>query len=206
MAIGIDIKDGATPVVRAAMEGLRARNINAVLARAAVNFTREYLFRLDRERPNKMSDRRTHFFAQGARGTHSTILADGFVVSINQVGFRQRLEGGTIKPRVAKLLTIPAHPEAYGRRAREFNDLRFVVLGGYPALVKAEQSEVRFGRQKKDKSRTVTRGRRTGGEVYYWLARSVTQKGDRSVLPQESEYRRVLGEVLVRYAKRVVEK
>ena len=85
----------------------------------------------------------------------------------------QRFFGGDIVPRVAKWITIPIHPEAYGHRAREFNDLEFVPSeDGRRAWLVRDTSDTVGG---------------MAGEFFYLLVRRVRQKADPSVLPEEEE-------------------
>lgn len=97
-----------------------------------------------------------------------------------------RYFGGTRTPKKAKYLTIPARAEAYGKSARDFNNLRFAVLPvGGPALVEAEATKIK--RRKSKGTTVVKQGEETGGAVFYWLKRKVTVSADRTVLPTEAE-------------------
>jgi hypothetical protein len=95
----------------------------------------------------------------------------GVSVSINQVAIAQRLFGGDIEPVNAKFLAIPARSEAYGKRPREFENLRFILFpSGAGALVE------KGGGKKANLE----------GLVYFWLVKHVHQEPDPSVLPEES--------------------
>jgi hypothetical protein len=201
LSLQFDLQGNMGPELASKMAQLEGGRVNPVLAQAAVDFTQAHLFRLDAERGNVLGGARTHFYSQAARGTHHTVLPDGFALTIGHVGFRQRLQGGTIRPQKAKFLTIPAYPDAYGRRAGEFSDLRFAIVGGRPCLVKAEQSALSFGKKRKDGSRKIS-GSFVGGNVMYWLVRQVNQAPDPSVLPSEEEYTRELLEVWDSWALR----
>lgn len=163
---------------------LRPENLHPVIGRSAVNLFREHFFRLNAERPNRLGGPRTNFYADAARGTSSTSLPDGVLVSVNQVGIRQRWLGGVIRPKKAKWITIPMRAEAHGKRAREFNDLRFILIDpDTAALVRNEATELRRKRDRKTGKVTYVAGESRGGEVMFWLKRSVTQKPDPSVIP-----------------------
>jgi hypothetical protein len=187
VALSIDLSENVSRALDGLQLGLRAERLHPVLGRAGVNLLRDHFFALDRARPNQLGGRRTHFYAQAARGTHFQSQPDAVVLSVNQVGIRQRLLGGIIRPGPGKtFLTIPARAEAHGRRAREFNDLEFVVIPGVgPALVEARRTEVRIGRRRKDGSRRVTALGERGGGVMYWLKRFVVQEPDPTVLPSQ---------------------
>ena len=62
----------------------------------------------------------THFWTRAADATFWDPSPDGLVISIHQLGVRQRLYGGPIIPQTAGALTIPISPVSYGHRAREF--------------------------------------------------------------------------------------
>jgi hypothetical protein len=137
----------------------------------------------------------THFYARAAEATN---WQEGFgfvMISVNQIGIRQRLEGGDIKPVNAGALTIPAVADAYGKRAGEFNNLRFgfaldPATGKMrPALVEAEASQVKIGKIKKDGSRTMKHtGNTTAKIAIFWLLGGVTQKPDPTVLPSDEDF------------------
>jgi hypothetical protein len=138
----------------------------------------------------------THFYGRAAEATNWQ-EGFGFVqISVNQIGIRQRLLGGTIKPVNAGALTIPNTPEAYGKTAREFSNLQFKMLydpeTGHvrPALVeKAGVIKIKLGRKKKDGSKSATPVSTTTGMVaLFWLAKSVTQEPNPNVMPTEREF------------------
>lgn len=152
--------------------------------RAGANKLREYFFSLDKSRANQLGGARTHFYSQVARSVQQPQLSDdGAKISINHIGAAQRYFGGVIEAKNSKYLTIPARKEAYGKRAREFNDLE-VLWGkrGPIALVQRQQTQITKGqRGKKDTHQKV------GSLVLFWLVRRVVQKADPTVLPPEDE-------------------
>ncbi|HBY60596.1 MAG TPA: hypothetical protein DEH78_12295 [Solibacterales bacterium] len=159
----------------------------AVMGRSGANTVRRHLSARNLL-PNKRSWPKTNFFAQAARSVSSKV--DGSDINIDvtgPVGFRQRYRGGTITPKNVKFLTLPAAPEAYGKRAREFSNLRFAIIEQdgkkRPALVQAEATQFKLGRKRKDGSRKLTVLGETGGGVMYWLVRRANQAPDPSVLP-----------------------
>lgn len=149
------------------------------------------------ELPNSKGWPKTHFHDRARRQTFLRSTNFDATVHIAMVGFRTYF-GGTpqeIRPVKAKMLTIPARAEAYGRRAREFSDLvvRMVDNGRgqmVPALVRAEQTTFAFGRKRKDGTRGVKDKQYVaGGEVYYWLAKSVHPKPHPEALPTVEKLR-----------------
>lgn len=199
MSLGVVISTaGAGPRVAGAIaRAVQGARLQQVIGRAAVNAIRTHLFTVNVARPNALGGKRTNFYASAARGTSFTAVADGVVVSVSNVGIRQRILGGTIRPRTAKFLTIPATAEAHGKRASEFDDL-VVVFGsrGQPiALAHALFRRTRAQLAAIPASRRVGMTRTAGqhGGIVFWLRRSVTQAPDPSVLPTEAEIYRAAG-------------
>lgn len=168
----IDIADKATPLLNETERRIRPATIAKIAGREGQNFTRKHFIDLNRTRPNQLGGKRTNFYTQAARGTTFASDAHGADISVNQVGIRQRLEGGVIMPKNGKYLTIPARAEAHGRRAREFSNLKVMFgKGGVPvALVEADSTRVKDRKEQ-------------GGGVMYWLVRRVVQQPDPSVMP-----------------------
>ncbi len=206
LAVRIDLTDHATPVVRAIGRALAPERLNPVVGRAGVNAFRTALFEANRTKPNALGGTRTNFYADAARGTHFDDVGDGVLISVNQVGIRQRVLGGTITPKKAKFLTIPARAEAHGKRAREFNDLVIVFgRGGQPvALARAAQSLLSVRRDKTTGSRIGTSKKgNAGGEILFWLVKSVTQRGDPSIMPTEAALSAVIFKDVESYVQRI---
>ena len=189
MAKTITLSDKATPLLAIVTDAIARGELNSAMARAGVNEIQSHLFKLDAERPNELGGRRTHFYSSAAKSTNYASTADRILININQLGFRQRYEGGRIAPVKSKYLTIPAVSEAYGRLAREFHNLVLQFgRGGIPvALAEAGASQVKFGKVRKDGTRKVTKTAEVGGRVYYWLKKEVFQEGDPSVLPSDQK-------------------
>src|SRR5712692_3534060 len=180
MAFTIDIQDRATPAVEGALSELQLAGVKPEIGRAVVRLVRQHFLRLNASRANPLGGPRSNFYAQAARNTRYDVLTDGVLVSVSQVGIRQRLEGGEIVPRHVKYLTLPAIAEAYGKRAREFPNLTILwrrIAGRTRPVALIEATR-------------PTRGVKTdslGGKIFFWLVKSVTQPADPSVLPSERE-------------------
>lgn len=151
---------------------LNRRYVNAAVQRGAVNVIRKKFYSLNSTRPNKMGGKRTNTWAQLARSTNGRDVGDGVMISINHVAARQLYEGGTITPKTGKYLTIPYRPLAYGKRAREFDNLEFAI------------AEITIEGRKVTMPVLEDKGTK---EVYYSLAKKVNQKGDKTILPTEEE-------------------
>jgi len=165
---------------------LSPANLNPIVGRSAVNTFREHFFGLNSSRPNKLGGRRTGFYAQAARATSFEATATGATISVNKEGIRQRLKGGEIKPGPGRQwISIPAIASAHGKLAREFNDLRFVLLRAAGNALAALKRVTGHSRERIDSAGNVTGGGEILGPVVYWLKKSVTQRADATVLPYD---------------------
>lgn len=173
------VTDRATPVVLAISSAVKPAALRPIVGRSAMQTYRRHLFALNRSRPNALGGPRTNFYENAARGTQFQEVADGVIVSINQIGIRQRIVGGTIRPRTKKFLTIPVVPEAHGKRASEFPGLVLMFdRNGRP---------IGLGEKDITQAGAIGGGRRTsaasGIRMIFRLARSVTQQPDPTVVP-----------------------
>lgn len=178
----LDVRDLASPLVRTMAQGLRDRSrLHASVAVEGENLTRDYLIGIAPRRhatADRLGATPTGHLERAAESVTSTSNAQGATVSVTSPGLSRAFGDLLIKPKKGKYLTIPATAEAYGRRARSFNDLRVAVFGkGKLALIKAEQSSVATRKESGGRS-----------EVYYWLKTSVTLPQDRSLLPSDALY------------------
>lgn len=165
LTITVSGEGGAVP--RRVLGALAPARLNPVIGRAAANTYRSHFFALNKSRPNRLGGKRTNYYAGAARATSFALQGDDtVVVSVNQIGIRQRVFGGTIKPRNAKFLTIPVAPEAHGKRAREFGDLELVFGQGGQPIALAHKAQ----------------GKRRYGMILFRLVKSVTQQPDPTVL------------------------
>src|SRR6266700_2185399 len=117
MAFTIDIQDRATPAVAGALSELQLAGVKPAIGRAVARLVQQHFLRLNRSRANPLGGTRTNFYAQAARHTRFQVTSGGVRLTVDQVGIRQRLQGGQILPRHAAYLTLPAIAQAYGRRA-----------------------------------------------------------------------------------------
>ncbi|MDF3058023.1 MAG: hypothetical protein K0R17_2238 [Rariglobus sp.] len=181
-----------------------------VAGRSGRNVVQKHLRAKNRSSRNRMGGPRTNFYAKAADAVNFRILNDEEVMlSINAIGISLRfhgtagLPGGRLRPVSARYLTIPATPEAHGKRAREFGDLEFGFAYD-PELGRERPALVRDGSQ--PLTRVAKRGGRapaaglpggdTTGEAVFWLVRSVKQEGDDTVLPTEHDlFERVIADI-----------
>jgi hypothetical protein len=204
LGIDVSIRDNASDAVRSLAAGLRPEQLNPIVGRYARNAYRTHLVGLNSQRPNALGGKRTQFYYRAARATDVRAEGEFVIVSINQVGIGLRYFGGTVKPKTKKYLTIPAIPEAHGKRASEFGDLHFAferhpkldVL--MPALVQGAASLIGIRRGPGGaRVRAVGERRR---RVVFWLAKQATFQPDESVLPHPQQVAAEAGRVVLDYA------
>ncbi len=107
--------------------------------------------------------------------------AAGYVRMPREVALRYF--GGTVTPKKAENLAIPARTEAYNKSPRDMHDLRLAVFaGGTLALVQAASQKVKW-RRSKGQLRPSPGAETAGGLVFYWLVKSATIAGNTAVLP-----------------------
>lgn len=184
IAIRIEATDTDPTLLRRIIAGIQPVRTAPIVGRSARNAIRTHLFARD-QAGNKLGGSRTHYYGAAARATAFTIEGDGVIVSIPQIGIRQRYYGGTIKPKKSKYLTIPVHPSAHGKRAREFGDLELVFdhTGRPIALATPSTRGVSIRATKSGKTTKRNVGRM--GEIMFLLLKSVTQRADPAVLPTQ---------------------
>ena len=187
------------PQLTAKMRGeLNNPGVKRVMGRSIAQTLKEHFYDLDAKRANAMGGKRTHFYADAAKGVQQPrIESDGLAVDVNKLGLRLRYFGGTVRPgkskswktgRPTQWLAVPASVDAYGRRTQEFDfsaggagNLRFVFFRpGLAGLV--ENLSTVITRTNKGVYKPV---RSTIGAVVFWLKKSLTYKADPSVFPEE---------------------
>lgn len=179
--------DEITPLLERVQTAAQAQGVALVAARAVGGLVKEHLYGLDAQRHQFGN----HFYRQAGDSVSTGADSRGAIVSISQLGFAQRFYGGTIRAKNVNYLTIPASPEAYGKRAREFNDLDFAFAEDpetgalRPALVRRAQTRIRHRRVKTAEGITFKASAVASllPDVMFWLVRSVTQRADPTVLP-----------------------
>ncbi len=191
--INVSLTDGISAALKQVDRAARSRALRTVMGAAVAALLVANFEKLDAERHKNETGVR--YYAGAARSVQRPqVTGDDVVVAVNQEGIAQRYYGGTITAGSngsgKKWLTIPAIPAALGRRAGSFSNLKFVFFKGkdLAALVSDDATKVKYkGSPKAKKERSVNLVPREDGRlpVVYWLKRSVTQKADPSVIPDE---------------------
>lgn len=191
--------------VKKGMATLSPPKVAEAVGRQVANDMRNHLFQMDRERPNQLGGRRTHWYAKAAKGTTFTSGENFADVDVAQIGINQRIYGGKIEAgkgphaapssatgKPAQYLSIPAIAQAHGRRPSEFGNLRFVRFGkakdAVAALVEKGPGATNSATGKRIPGRRAF-SKLTGyrARVFYWLKRVVFQKPDPSIVLNEQQ-------------------
>lgn len=184
--IAVSIND---PGVRQEIRNLlaqakRPRAVLAAMGREGQQRLKRHFRGKDRTEPNRLGGRRTHFWRQVVDSVQAPMLHGdtSVTISINHPAIAQKVFGGTIRAKRAKLLTIPVSPEAYGRTAATFEHetgLQLIFLReGNNALLATRRSKGS-----------------TALQIEYLLTPSVNQAPDPTALPDlkpSSEFVRAL--------------
>ena len=193
--------DGATPLLRNLQRIASDPEVRANAMTGCVELTRNYLMAMP---SNRMGWPSTGFYKKCAAGTTGALDNEGFHVLVENadapgaIKFRYLCHvngSGTINMK-DKLLTIPARAEFYGRRATDFDNLKFAMFAsGAKALVigKGGTGLVDFGTGKSHMFRGT--GPRSASVVAYWLVSSVTQSQGMPVVPSNENYIKTIKKV-----------
>ncbi|MCW1884015.1 hypothetical protein OKA04_04695 [Luteolibacter flavescens] len=186
--------------------------LNQALATRYVEVVQGH-WRAKNRKGNKLKGPRTNFWSKAAQETGITsVTEEGATVTVGgEAGQNVRIHifGGTIKPKVAKAITIPLVPEAHGLRAAEYEQkhgdlfsipnvpLLFEQEGGGRGGRKGTQSLLSntTGRTNKPgPGNTIPLAARTAIRPVYYLADEVTIPRDATALPDEATIIRALQE------------
>lgn len=188
VATTIAIRDNASLALHEAAESVAPKRMAAAIGPAVARLVQRHL----RGRgTNKRGWPTTNFWARAAKATSWAETPQGVVVSVNQIGVRQRYFGGVIKPVNKRALTIPISPVSYGKVASDFPGL-FLLPTKKGAYLVQYAGSVPDGRTKKAKGAAR---RSMGGNAkarkdatlnfLFKLVSQVDQKPDPNVLPSK---------------------
>ncbi|MCA1660114.1 MAG: hypothetical protein LC642_06225 [Verrucomicrobiaceae bacterium] len=194
MKAEVTVSGGANYSLGKIADGLTNRRpLNAAIGKRGEVELREHFLERNQE-PNKKGWPSQDFWGRIRKSTSlASVDQSGATIAIGDPAIAQKIYGGEITPKEGKYLTLPAIAEAAGRSARTFNNLEPLVrwINGSRraiALVERAASEIKYGRARKDGSRSVTHtASRLGGKVFYWLVEKVRQKKDPRALPSREK-------------------
>lgn len=190
----VEISDTATPLLARLSAALAHRQpVHAVMGERVEGELKAH-FAARNQEPNQRGWPKQNFWARIRNATALTSATDeGATVTIADPAINQKVYGGTIRPKEAKFLAIPARQEAYGVMPKSglIPALRFAVLPrGGPVLIQAEHTAIKISKDRRKgregQQRVKSLGERGGG-VFYWLRRSVTQAADPRALPERGQ-------------------
>ena len=188
------VSDEATPALQAWLDQLTPERFAARTGPALQTLTMEHLAGLG---PNNQGHPSTRFYEKFARNVRWLPLPNGVAVAIlpaivngRQVRLALRVFGGTIVPQTVDMLSIPISPVSYGHVPSDFPNLFLLktVKGAY-LVQRGEAISEATGHLIGARNRGGHAGRRLRAELIFLfkLAPSVTQAGDRTVLPSDEE-------------------
>ena len=189
------VSDTATPALREFIESNTPARVGARIGPPLQRLTMEHLASLG---SNVKGWPSTRFYEKFARNVRWMPDEGGVAVAIlpaviqgRTVGLGLRVFGGTIKPQSVSMLAIPISPVSYGHVPSDFPNL-FLLKTAKGAYL------CQKGEQISEKTGHVIGRTRLGGNVgrrvradlifLFKLVASVTQEGNRDVLPSDEEY------------------
>ena len=201
--------DGGPDVLAAISDKITNRQpLNAVLGKRGEIELRNWFEKRNAE-PNKRDWPKQGFWERIRTATAFAGADEKAArIVIADPAINQKIFGGTITPKEGKYLALAAIAEAYGKSPLLFYFLKIHRFrSGALALVEEDRTLISFKRgrgKKKGQVKLVNKGRtQTRGRVWYWLARSVTQRPDERALPTEQEFLAALLEESKDYIERV---
>ncbi len=172
MNVRINFRDGLTPLMRSMAQVLRSSGWIRAAGAEMQETIAEHMFQLNGKK-NKLGGKPSDYFAKAARLVEKadalTVSEREAVVTIKTKGFSRAFRDVKIVPSESKSLAIPIHKDAYNIRARElWQRMKLFIPEGADYIAA-----------------------NIGGSItpMYVLCRSVTQKQDRSLLPDDDELR-----------------
>ena len=156
--VGVNLTDKATPALKkiiALLDGQEISQLNQVGARSATNASIDYHRGFNQKKGWRGSNyisgpgRKSGDFGQNIILGWNFVSAtkNGATIQNGAPFFAQKVNGGTIRPKKAKALTIPMVSEAVGRRAADYQsstgNILFKITGKNALFEKKEDGSVR---------------------------------------------------------------
>ena len=193
-AISIQVtEDTASKALLELMQSITPASFAGKVGPALLKLTKEHLAALG---PNKDGYKTTRFYEKFSRGVKWAPESGGVVVVIppaevngRQVGLGLRVFGGTITPKTAEMLAIPISPVSYGHVTTDFQNLFLLKMTDGRAFLcqRGTQGGNRPRRTTGGKRGRPGRGSKPELQWLFVLKSSVTQDGDRDVLPSDND-------------------
>lgn len=190
MKLQISIEDQLTPRLRdfnvAITDGApMMQKLGEDLAKAL----RDH-FRRRNQQPNaKGWPKRNFWNKEGRENTALTNYnATSATVTIASAAIAHKVKGGTVRPKRARALAIPAIAAAYKAiqpSAMDKNFLEFIPIpksGGLVGMLVERQHDTL-----RSTKRGFKQGEKRGGQVWFWIVSQATHRKDTNTLPPERE-------------------
>jgi hypothetical protein len=196
----ITVEDHATPGLRAMMARLADRTaLHAEMGMGVERLVARHMRTTKVPQGNRLGGTSTGFWMKAIASIKGTSDGNSATVSIPARGVALQYYGGTVRPKAGKkYLTIPACPEAHGKRASE-------IKGGYE---QQEWLRTPYGRPFAiaEKIKVNRKGIQTRGRILFWLKKSVTIRAHSDVLPEEAAIGAEAAKAAKKYIARVFPK
>ena len=172
--IEIDATDADMPTLRRLRTALAERgSLHARLAGDAEKFVKvrgAVTSRTEHRIANRLGAKPTQHLAKAYQAIESASNSEAAILRVPRASrLRAAFGDYVVRPGSGKkYLTVPVHPDAYGRRAGEFDDLFFVQVG--PRMTAALARKLSTGE---------------GFEIMYWLTKSTRVREDPGLIPFE---------------------
>ena len=189
------VSDTASPALRDMMDAITPERFAGRVGPKVQVLTQDHLAGLGANLKGYPS---TRFYEKFARNVRWLPQDNGVAVAIlpalvngRQVGLGLRVFGGTIKPQTVAMLAIPISPVSYGHVPSDFPNLFLLktIKGAY-LCQRGDQISEKTNRLVGTRGQGGNAGRRIRADLVFLfkLAASVTQEGNRDVLPSDDEY------------------
>lgn len=186
-------RDQATPALLALLDRLQPANVAKEVGEACLVLTQKHLLANGR---NKRGWPSTNFWSRAAKATSWAVVGNGALISINQIGVRQRYYGGPIRPVNKKALTIPIASQAYGKTVKDFPGAFLLktkkgwYIVRYGGAVSKTGRGVNFGSRKTTLGGKRQKAKSATLEFLFKLSFGVNQQEDRTIIPDAVTYRK----------------
>lgn len=198
--VKLSTTDSATPALALLSSSLKDRRaFHKTLAGLAEDVTRDHIRTAAASRHRtaaRLGAQPTNHLTRLSEGIESRSDGAGVVMRVPGAIFRRVLGPVTVQPVRRKWLTIPAQAKAYGRRAGEVGNLRFVKFSeNLAALIDGGMSGAYRARKPVKKARAAKRraARKSQAasklDVVYRLKKKTTLPQDRELLPGDDKYK-----------------
>lgn len=188
IAVETSVTDNATAKVQSAIAGLSPQQLNSAVGPACQRHVQRHL---RANGTNKRGWPTTNFWSRAAKATSWAGTGEGPVISINQIGARQRFYGGHIGPVRKGALAIPISPLSYGKVPADFPGLFKMQTKKGAYLVRWEgtfHGEAHVMQKGKRARRASSKpAKNMVLEFLFKLSGGVDQEADPSVLPTMAE-------------------